>query len=129
MSYRPVSPLAPGEASPTFAELAPDDSDNDGDGDPRSEAGGPEAYELVSERDTSREREGGRVDEALIGRRRRRRRRPSASSQPYSPDEDSAVRRKFDRRLVLFVALLYMLSFLDRSSTCPTRPDDAGHAH
>jgi hypothetical protein len=27
------------------------------------------------------------------------------------------VRRKFDRKLVLFVALLYMLSFLDRSST------------
>lgn len=36
----------------------------------------------------------------------------------YTADEESAVVRKFDRRLVLFVALLYLLSFLDRSSMC-----------
>ncbi|KAF2747753.1 hypothetical protein M011DRAFT_38278 [Sporormia fimetaria CBS 119925] len=35
----------------------------------------------------------------------------------YSPEEDKAVRRKLDRRLVGFLALLYALSFLDRSST------------
>lgn len=35
----------------------------------------------------------------------------------YTPDEEKAVVKKFDRRLVLFIALLYMLSFLDRSST------------
>lgn len=35
----------------------------------------------------------------------------------YTPDEERSVIRKFDRWLVLFVALLYMLSFLDRSST------------
>jgi hypothetical protein len=40
------------------------------------------------------------------------------SYQLYTPDEEKAVVRKFDRRLVLFVALLYMLSFLDRSSMC-----------
>lgn len=34
----------------------------------------------------------------------------------YTPDEEQTVVRTFDRRLVLFVALLYMLSFLDRSS-------------
>lgn len=34
----------------------------------------------------------------------------------YTAEEEQAVVRKFDRRLVLFVALLYMLSFLDRSS-------------
>lgn len=34
----------------------------------------------------------------------------------YTPDEDKAVLKKLDRRLVLFMALLYMLSFLDRSS-------------
>lgn len=34
----------------------------------------------------------------------------------FTPDEEAAVLRKFDRRLVLFIALLYMLSFLDRSS-------------
>ncbi|ROT40527.1 MFS general substrate transporter [Sodiomyces alkalinus F11] len=39
-----------------------------------------------------------------------------ASFQLYTPDEEQAVVRKFDRRLVLFMALLYMLSFLDRSN-------------
>jgi hypothetical protein len=51
------------------------------------------------------------------------RRRASVSTlqsyQLYTPDEERAVVRKFDRRLVLFVALLYMLSFLDRSSMLP----------
>jgi hypothetical protein len=52
------------------------------------------------------------------GRRRRRRRSASttASFQLYTPDEEKRVVRKFDRRLVIFVAALYMLSFLDRSS-------------
>lgn len=40
----------------------------------------------------------------------------AASFQLYTPDEEQAVVRKFDRRLVLFLALCYMLSFLDRSS-------------
>ena len=48
------------------------------------------------------------------------RRRGSASTTQsfmlYTPDEERAVIRKFDRRLVSFVSLLYMLSFLDRSS-------------
>lgn len=39
-----------------------------------------------------------------------------ASFQLYTPDEERAVVRKFDRRLVLFLSLCYMLSFLDRSS-------------
>lgn len=47
-------------------------------------------------------------------------RRGSASTTQsfmlYTPDEERAVIRKFDRRLVSFVSLLYMLSFLDRSS-------------
>ena len=37
----------------------------------------------------------------------------------YTSEEERAVVRKLDRRLVLFLALLYMLSFLDRSSKCP----------
>jgi hypothetical protein len=41
------------------------------------------------------------------------------SYQLYTPDEEQAVVRKLDRKLVLFVALLYMLSFLDRSSALP----------
>ena len=38
---------------------------------------------------------------------------------PYTSDEERAVIKKLDRNLVLFVAFLYMLSFLDRSSTSP----------
>jgi hypothetical protein len=40
------------------------------------------------------------------------------SFELYTPDEDTAVLRKLDRRLVAFMALLYCLSFLDRSSEC-----------
>ena len=39
----------------------------------------------------------------------------------YTPDEERAVINKFDRNLVLLVALLYMLSFLDRSSRLEPR--------
>ena len=39
------------------------------------------------------------------------------SFELYTPDEERSVVRKLDRHLVLFVAFLYMLSFLDRSST------------
>lgn len=46
--------------------------------------------------------------------------RSASKSEPYTADEDRAVLRKLDRRLVLFVALLYMLSFLDRSSKRPS---------
>ena len=53
-----------------------------------------------------------------------RARRGSASTTQsfmlYTPDEERAVIKKFDRKLVSFVSLLYMLSFLDRSSTSPT---------
>lgn len=35
----------------------------------------------------------------------------------FTPDEEKSLLRKLDTRLVLFLALLYMLSFLDRSST------------
>ena len=50
----------------------------------------------------------------------RGRRESNATDQTfmlYTPDEERSVIHRFDRRLVLFVALLYMLSFLDRSST------------
>ncbi|KAI9052773.1 hypothetical protein LZ554_003046 [Drepanopeziza brunnea f. sp. 'monogermtubi'] len=48
----------------------------------------------------------------------RDRRRASVSTtqsyQLYTPDEERAVVRKLDRKLVTFVTLLYMLGFLDR---------------
>ena len=40
----------------------------------------------------------------------------SAVSMEYTPEEEKAVLKKLDRRLALFMALLYLLSFLDRSS-------------
>jgi hypothetical protein len=44
----------------------------------------------------------------------------TADFQLYTPDEEKAVVRKFDRRLVLFLSACYLLSFLDRSSaSCP----------
>ena len=48
-------------------------------------------------------------------------RRVGSRSKEYTDEEEKAIVRKFDRRLTLFIALLYMLSFLDRSSqTTPT---------
>lgn len=38
------------------------------------------------------------------------------SSKSFTADEERVVVRKLDRHLVLFIAFLYMLSFLDRSS-------------
>ena len=40
-------------------------------------------------------------------------------STAYTAEEERVVVRKLDCRLVLFLALLYMLSFLDRSSKSP----------
>lgn len=45
-----------------------------------------------------------------------RRRASAASFELYTPDEERRVLRKLDIRLVLFVALLYLMSFLDRSN-------------
>ncbi|KAA8635826.1 hypothetical protein SMACR_01771 [Sordaria macrospora] len=70
------------------------------------------------------------LDDGLLdsGRRGRRQRQRGVSVSTatsgksfrkklrYTPEEERAVVKKFDRKLVLFVALLYMLSFLDRSS-------------
>ena len=38
------------------------------------------------------------------------------ASQDYTDTEERTVLRKFDRRLILFLGLLYLLSFLDRSN-------------
>ncbi|ERF68332.1 hypothetical protein EPUS_02788 [Endocarpon pusillum Z07020] len=42
--------------------------------------------------------------------------RVASLSKSYTVNEEKAVIRKSDRRLVLFMALLYLLSFLDRSN-------------
>jgi hypothetical protein len=81
-----------------------------------------EAYEL-QEYDHSKDEddgvEGDSSGNSSGGRRNGPRRlsdSTTASFQLYTPDEEQAVVGKFDRRLVLFLALCYMLSFLDRSS-------------
>ncbi|KAG5912878.1 hypothetical protein E4U42_001740, partial [Claviceps africana] len=101
-----------GDGSPSFARtesgLFLDDSDDDDDDyDLRSEVGGSETYEMIA---------GGRTGRADGDSGRRLSDGSTvASFELYTPDEEAAVRRKFDRKLVLFVAWLFMLSFLDRS--------------
>jgi len=55
-------------------------------------------------------------DEAPLAAGTARRRSSAQSFELYTPDEERAVKRKLDTRLVLYVSLLYMLSFLDRSN-------------
>jgi hypothetical protein len=118
-----ASSSRPGDLSPSFAqtgaELNLDDSDIE-DLDLHAEVGHGEVYEMRGRGDawdvlhdaTNHDRTGS----------------PStvASFQLYTPDEENSVRRKFDRKLVVFVALLYMLSFLDRSSTLELREYEKG---
>ncbi|KYK59567.1 hypothetical protein DCS_00699 [Drechmeria coniospora] len=71
---------------------------------PSDDGGGAESHELLgfpSRRDST------------AGKRRERH---TPDKELYTLAEERAIRRKFDVRLVLFVALLYMLSFLDRSN-------------
>jgi MFS family permease len=56
------------------------------------------------------------ADDGSLQNRRSTRRSSVASFELYTPDEERRVRRKLDIRLVLFVALLYLFSFLDRSN-------------
>lgn len=42
--------------------------------------------------------------------------RSGTISKDYTDEEENVVRKKLDRRLVLFLGFLYMLSFLDRSN-------------
>jgi hypothetical protein len=81
----------------------------------------------LQHRDPEKPRETEHLDEAgdedeepLFGRRGSI--STTHSYRLYTPDEERAIVKKFDRKLVCFVALLYMLSFLDRSSMCQVRP-------
>jgi hypothetical protein len=60
--------------------------------------------------------ESGEEDEGFLPSIRRASLDSVQSYELYTPDEDRTVLKKLDRRLVAFMALLYMLSFLDRSS-------------
>lgn len=49
-------------------------------------------------------------------RYKRRLKRVSTMSKEYTDEEEAAVVQKLDRKLVMFLGFLYMLSFLDRSN-------------
>lgn len=95
-----------------------DSEDSDLDLGEEELAGDIELRERDSEKASGRRQDDGDdiQDEARSQYRRRGSASTTQSFQLYTPDEERAVIRKFDRRLVLFVHILYMLSFLDRSS-------------
>lgn len=137
LPFRPPGPNdADGELSPdssAMTRLTPDsdsnsgsDSENDSDLDlDMGEVG--ESFKMqrrgrdvekggVGDKEGLNDQDDEEDDYTTTGRRRAASISTVHSYQLYTPDEERAVVRKFDRNLVLFVALLYMLSFLDRSS-------------
>ncbi|KAI0584198.1 UhpC Sugar phosphate permease [Pyrenophora tritici-repentis] len=76
------------------------------------------SFELrtIPPRDEPPSKEEPTEDEGLLHSIRRASIDSVQSYELYTPDEDRTVLRKLDRRLVAFMALLYMLSFLDRSN-------------
>lgn len=105
--------------STSAAHLTPDSEDG-----LESDAETDESFQLRTRQSGKEEDDDDSTDdEAERVYHNSRRRRGSVSTvqsyQLYTPDEERAVVRKFDKKLVLFVALLYMLSFLDRSSISP----------
>jgi hypothetical protein len=78
----------------------------------------PNSFELrtIAPRDRIVSQEEGVEDDGLLPSARRASIDSIQSYELYTPDEDMAVLRRLDRRLVSFMALLYCLSFLDRSS-------------
>lgn len=75
-----------------------------------ADGGGPRA---LTEHDLSSNESGDEEED----KRQTRLRRANTLSKDYTEKEELAVIKKFDRKLVLFLAFLYLLSFLDRSST------------
>ncbi|OQO05706.1 hypothetical protein B0A48_09799 [Cryoendolithus antarcticus] len=112
-SKEPSSPLE----SPSSIHLTPDsDSEDDGAAVEFDAEAGIELKQLdhgEGRADAGAEISDNEAD-ALV--KKRKRRESAQSFELYTPDEDKAVRRKLDTHLVLFVALLYLLSFLDRSN-------------
>jgi hypothetical protein len=125
----PIGRSSDGASSSSSAHLTPDADSDDGQ-DVTGTLDGPSdiALRRLSKdesfnpgrnyaEDDSNSEEDSDSEDALEGSKRRR--KSVQSFELYTPDEERAVVRKLDRKLVLFVALLYMLSFLDRSSETP----------
>lgn len=98
-------------------QLARGRADSISPGDKDAERPSDEARKFVSGADDYGE--DGYDSELEYKNRHRLRRQMSMSAganAEYTEDEEKEIVKKLDRRLVLFLALLYMLSFLDRSS-------------
>ncbi|KAH6631577.1 major facilitator superfamily domain-containing protein [Chaetomium tenue] len=112
--------VAGGSGSRPGKRLTPDagseDEYEDGDDDEEDDDDDEEEKEDEDEEDELRGRVKGRSDEEEARSSDEHPRRPRRRRQLYTAEEEQAVVRKFDRKLVVFVALLYMLSFLDRSN-------------
>jgi hypothetical protein len=136
-TYQPVGTVqdegARSLASPSLESssndrLTPQSEEEEADGSVREswrgseDEGGWEMKELGLRKDDQQGHIVGGADEESddesLGRvvHKPRRRASVQSFELYTPDEERAVRRKLDTHLVLFVALLYLLSFLDRSN-------------
>lgn len=80
----------------------------------------PNSFELQTvsphQEPVSKEDLEGEEDEGLLPSERRPSLDSVQSYELYTPDEDRTVLKKLDRGLVVFMAFLYMLAFLDRSS-------------
>ncbi|CZR64908.1 related to nicotinamide mononucleotide permease [Phialocephala subalpina] len=108
--------------SSELTRLTPDSDSDESDLDVEMGELGGESYKMQrgplhesneKDVDESDESDEGKYD---VGMGRRGSASTVQSYQLYTPDEERAVVRKFDRNLVLLVAVLYMLSFLDRSN-------------
>lgn len=78
----------------------------------------PNSYELrtITPRNEPAANDDDEEDERFLPSTRRASMDSAQSYELYTPDEDRTVLKKLDRRLVCFMALLYCLSFLDRSN-------------
>lgn len=125
--YEPVhvSEDKAADESSTSARLTPDSDSDDDELQGLDEVEAEEGYELRTIRKGRRRAEEQATAGAardieededdddqmpLAGGRRRRRQSSIQSFELYTPDEERRVKHKLDTRLVLFVALLYMLS-------------------
>jgi hypothetical protein len=107
--------IPPSERSPDSSLLTRLTPDSDSDDSDLDMIEGGDSFKL--RRRMSDVEKGSEDDEEYFEPTRRRASISTVQSyQLYTPDEERAIVKKFDKNLVLFVALLYMLSFLDRSS-------------
>jgi hypothetical protein len=113
---KPRSPasLSTGDSSPKFTP-SPRSSRSSDDFPITNE---PHSFELraLAPRAGLESREEEATENDMLSNARRASIESAQSYELYTPDEDRMVLRKLDRKLVAFMALLYWLGFLDRSS-------------